>query len=487
MRSPCISLALLIPWLGATAAAQEPPPESVPAAPPSFDLPAFIADGPRLSVADAAARAIDTSPSLARARALSRASEAGVARARAQMLPRLDLSATYMHIDGFEDGSIVVAADPDAIDAQRELASRITDPAAQTLWNAQIDAQASGNGVSVPMPRDRADFGARLSWPVSDFFFAILPAVDAAEAGARAREYELAVSEAGVRRSAYEAYFSLARARGAHGVAAEAEQQARARLEEVEAALQAGFLTDSDRLAVVSRVAEAVQMVAATLSGVEIADAALRTLIGADDGAVFGVFLDAEAPVDGDYRTALENRAELQALREVVAAQRGSAQVAYAGGYPHLAVRAGANYANPNSYQVPPTPVWAPSWEVGASLTWSPNDTLSAVRYGDQLSSEVSATEAQLENMQRMIHLEVRRAQAELRAAQRGLEAALASVDAATIAYASRQAQLRAGGTTTAELFDNERQLNRARLAHLDARILVELAAVHLAYAVGAL
>ncbi|MBW2461749.1 MAG: TolC family protein [Deltaproteobacteria bacterium] len=103
------------------------------------------------------------------------------------------------------------------------------------------------------------------------------------------------------------------------------------------------------------------------------------------------------------------------------------------------------------------------------------------------MSSEVGATEAQIENMRRMIQLEVRRAQAELRAAQRGLEAAEASVVAASTAYESRRAQLRAGGTTTAELFDNERQLNRARLVQLDAHVLVQLANVHLAYSVGAL
>ncbi|RLB53452.1 MAG: hypothetical protein DRJ42_11985 [Deltaproteobacteria bacterium] len=496
MRNSSILFATFILALAGPAAAQEEQADqeseelqdtSLDAPPPSFDLEESIADGPALSAADAATRAVDTSPTLARARALSQASEFGVARARSQMLPRLDLSAMYAHIDGFEDGSIPLPVNEEAIAVQRELASRITDPASQALWNLQIEGQAAGNAVTVPMPRDRVDFGVRLSWPVSDFFFAILPAVDAAEAGARAREYEIAVTTAGVRRSAYEAYYTLARARGAHGVAVEAEEQAKARLEEVEAATRAGLLTESDRLAVVSRVAEAAQAIAAATSGVEIADAALRTLIGADDGAVFGVALAEETPVDADYAMALDRRPELQALREVVTAQRGAAQVAYAGGYPHLRVRAGANYANPNQYQVPPTQNWEPSWEVGASLTWSPNDTLTSVHHGDQLSSEVGATEAQIENMRRMIQLEVRRAQAELRAAERGLEAAEASVTAASTAYESRRAQLRAGGTTTAELFDNERQLNRARLVQLDAHVLVQLANVHLAYSVGAL
>ena len=128
-----------------------------------------------------------------------------------------------------------------------------------------------------------------------------------------------------------------------------------------------------------------------------------------------------------------------------------------------------------------------PSWEVGASLTWSPNDTLSASHRGDRVSYEQVATEAQMEEMKRRIRLEVRQAQAELRAAERGIEAAEAAVRAAESAYESRLAQLRVGNTTTASVFDTERELNRARLALLDARVQLQLSAVRLGYAGGLL
>ena len=447
-----------------------------------FDLLAAVAEGPALSVDEAVALAMDSSPSLAQSRALANAARAAVAEARTQMLPRLDLSAAYTHIDGFDDG-LISLSDPESTQARQELASMVTDPAARLLWESQV----SGAGVSIAVPRNRANFGARLSWPASDFFFAILPTVSASERQSEARQYEQEAAEAGVRRSAHEAYLNLVRARGAYGVAVEARRQTEARLEEVTASVRAGFLTAADRLAAESRVAQSIQSVESARAGVEVADAALRTLIGANDGEVYGVSLNDTLPVAVNYEDALDRRPELRALRAILASQRAAADASNASGYPHLSVFVGADYGNPNRYQVPPTQQWMPSWEVGASLSWSPNDTLSASHRGDRMSYEQSATEAQIEEMKRMIRLEVRQAQAELRAAQRGIEAAEAAVEAAESAYETRLAQLRAGNTTTAAVFDNERELNRSRLALLDARVQLQLSSVRLAYAGGLL
>jgi outer membrane protein TolC len=480
-----ILLLLVVSPVGA-ASAQEvvpdtPPPES------SFDMTATIADGPALTSEEAVERAMATSPDLTRARALAEAAEAGVSQARARMLPRLDVSANYVHVDGFEDGAISLQADPDAIAAQRMLASMVSDPAAQALWNAQISATEATSSVSIEVPRDRINLGARLSWPVSDFFFAVMPSVDSAEHAAETRRHEEEASAAGVRRSVLEAYLNLVRARGAHGVALESRRQTETRVEEVVAAVHAGLLTTADELEARARLAATGEAVAAAAAGVEIADAALRTMIGADDGEVFGVQLDERDDVQIDYQAALDNRPELRALRAALDAQRAAARASDASGYPHLAVYAGADYGNPNRYQVPPTQQWTPSWEVGASLTWSPNDTLVAVHRGDQLSAEQQATEAQIQNVERMIRLELRRADAEQRAAIRGIEAAEASLAAAEAAYESRLAQLRVGNTTTSAVFDAKRQLDRARLSLLDAHVRRELANVRMAYAGGVL
>ncbi len=475
---------LALSLLPLSAAAQDVPPAPTGA----FDVHAAIQDGAPLTAAEAAEQAVAAAPSLERARALQRAADAVVSRARAAMLPRLELSAGYQHVDGFEDGQISLGADPASLEAARALAQMVSDPASRALWLGSIESQATG-GASIRIPRDRFSFSARLTWPVSDLFFSVLPAVDAAEAGVRAREAEAEASAAGVRRSAREAYFTLARARGALAVTREADRQARAQLAQVEAAVRAGYLTAADRLMAEARVAEIEQASASAEAGVEIADAALRVLMDRGPGAPFGVVLDQvpEAAPAADVDAALAARAELAALRSALDAQRAAARVEDARGYPHLALYAGADLANPNRYQIPPQEVFTPSWELGAMLTWAPNDTLSAVHRGEELGAEQAALRAQIEQLSRMVRLEVTQATAQARAARRSLESARVAEAAAQAAYDARVAQVAAGHATTADLFAAEGQLNRTRLATLDAEVALRLAATHVEYAHGRL
>ncbi|MCA9606644.1 MAG: TolC family protein, partial [Myxococcales bacterium] len=126
-------------------------------------------------------------------------------------------------------------------------------------------------------------------------------------------------------------------------------------------------------------------------------------------------------------------------------------------------------------------------WELGAMLTWAPNDTLNAVHRGDELGAEQAALAAQIEQLERMVRLEVTQSTAQARAARRTLEAARVAEAAAQAAYDSRLAQVRAGESTTAELFAAEGQLNRTRLATLDAEVTLRIAATQVEYAHGRL
>lgn len=456
----------------------------------AFDLQAALAEGPPMTADRAASIALESSPSIERARALSRMSEAAVSRARAAMLPRLELSARYAHVDGFPDGEIAIGGDPDALAAARMLADRVSDPAARTLWLGTLEQQSGGN-VTLSIPRDQIAFGARLTWPVSDLFFAMLPALESAEAGVRARELSLRASEAEVALRAREAFYQLARARGGLAVARQAHVQAEAQRARIDAAVSAGLLTEADRLSADARVAAAEQAIAMAEAGVEVADAALRAVLGADEGPVYGIGEPleeaGEAPPSAAalISRALARRPEILALRESLGAQRAAARASDASGYPHLALFAGADYASPNRYVIPPSQDFSPSWEVGAVLSWAPNDALTAAHRGEELAAQLAASEADLAQLERAIRLEVRRSHATLAAARRSVESARAALTAAEAAYASREAQLRAGDATTADLFAAESDLNRARLALLDATIDLHLARARLAYASG--
>src|SRR5262249_21746818 len=153
-------------------------------------------------------------------------------------------TARCAHIDGFPDAQIALGGDPAALAAARMLAQQVTDPAARTLFTGQIDSMQ--NGATIHIPRDQTSFTARLTFPVSDLFFALLPALEASEAAERAQNLRTDVALNDVRFSAREAYLRLAQARGAHAVAVQALAQAQSQLADIEAASRAGFMTEAD-------------------------------------------------------------------------------------------------------------------------------------------------------------------------------------------------------------------------------------------------
>lgn len=480
-----VSAALLC--FGSLALAQE---ASAPASEP-FDLLAAIADGTPITAEQAAERAAQSSPSMQRAEALTRVSEAAVARGRVQLLPRLELSARYAHVDGFPDGRIGQGADPATAAAARELAGSIADPGSRALWLASLDQRSQPQTIKIP--RDQLGFAARLSYPVSDLFFAVLPAIDASESAARMSRAQAEAREARIRLSARESYYQLARARGTLAVAERAVEQARVQQARIEAGVKAGMRPPTDALSAASRVAAAEQAVAGAEASVDVADAALRTLLGDPDGALYGIaepILDQPsarevAPTAELLLRARGQRAEVRAVREGIEAQRGSARSQKASGYPHLAVYLGGDYANPNRYQIPPQSEFTPSWEVGAILSYAPNDTLAAARRDRENGAQIEAMSAELLELERSLSLEVRQARALLVRSARSIEAARASQTAAQDAYDRRMAELRAGEVTIADLFASESELNAARLGMLDAAVEQQLARARLAYAVG--
>ncbi|HEX5661600.1 MAG TPA: TolC family protein [Polyangiales bacterium] len=423
-----------------------------PAQAQDFDLLRAIAVGAPMTADVAAQRAVEVAPSVERAEALAQASEAALLRVRAALVPRLEGSARYTHIDGFP--------------------------------NARI------NGISIEIPRNQYALSGRLSYPVSDLIFATLPQIDGAEASVEAYRAQSDARRARVRLSAREAFFQLARARGVQAVAERALVQARELQASVDAGVRAGVRTPADGSDAAARLASAEQAVIAAAASVDVADASLRTLLQHPDGAAYGIGELASAPqplpsADGLIARARAQRAEVVSLQHAIRAQRKGAKAQRASGYPHLSVYAGGDYAQPNRYQIPPRAVWQASWELGASLTYAPNDTLVSVRKAREDDANIRASEADLEELDRSLLLEVRTARATLGRTEQNLAATHSSQRAAEDAYQRRLAQLRGGEVTLADVLASEGALNEARLHALEATIDDRIARARLAYAVG--
>ncbi len=455
-----------------------------------FDLSARLGEGERALDARAVVRmAIEHSPRVEVTRVSIAAAEAGVRRATAALVPRLDLTARYAHIDGFPDG-MIGGGDPAAIEAARALAMTVTDPSARALFLGTIDAQATGTTIRIP--RDQFGFAARLTVPLSDILLAVLPALHGAEARVRAEELRADAARRDVELQALEAYYRYAEARGILAVATEARDRVAERVAMVEALLRGGYLTPPDRAAIEAALAQAGEGVARAEGAVALARVALGVAIGDRDRALLAV--DAalvSAGVPGGTLEELEDRAiadrpELAALRESIRAQREARTATAAGAYPHIGVYLAGDVSNPSPRIIPPRDEFIPTWEFGATLSWSPNDVATSIFAAEELDAGVARAEAEGLLIEDQVRLELRQAYEAAIAARAALEAVTVTLASAEIAYEARRAQLEAGEGLLDDLQAADLRVTEARLSELRARLELVVAEARLRHALGA-
>ena len=466
-NSLSLSLSLLLSLsLSSVALAQDdsatmsvPAPPAANATPARFDLDAALRSGDETLTAERASElAIARSPRIDAARSTATSAEASLRAATVALIPRLDLGARYAHVDGFPDGQFMTPA----------------------------------GALSIHIPRDQGAFTARLTVPLSDIFFAALPAMEGAEARIRAERTRVDAASSDVGLLAIEAFYRYVEARGIAAVATSARDQAAALRDQVVRYADAGILGPADRASAVARVAQAEEALARSDAAVGVSGAALSILMGTPADRRFQVVgaIPSDAPaVPGSLDTletaALDHRPELRALRDSIVAQSRLRDAALAGGYPHIGIYGYAEESNPNPRMVPPTQTWNPAWELGATLTWSPSDTATAIFRSDDMSAQIAAAEDQMRILEDGVRLEVRQAYEELRAAGRSLDAARASAEAAEEAYRAQTAELAAGESILNDLLLADARATEARLADLRARITAHLARARLAHATG--
>ena len=203
--------------------ADAPPPE--PAAVASTDLLAALHGGPGGLTADRVAqRAVETAPGLERAQAAARAAEAAATRASFAFIPRLDLSARYTRLSSITAPTLSFGTPltQEQIDGANSYIAAVVDPAAQTLFQGQLDAQIAasrGTGFSFPVILNQYALHAGLSIPVSDLFLTILPAYRATQRFAEAAQAQAESQRESVALQAREAFYGYARARAGLAVA----------------------------------------------------------------------------------------------------------------------------------------------------------------------------------------------------------------------------------------------------------------------------
>jgi outer membrane protein TolC len=459
-----------------------------------FDLDAAIARGGRtLTAAEAVARALASAPRLDRARANLEAARAGAQATWIAFLPRVELTARYARIGGFEDGRISIGGGDVPVDQALALASTVEDPAARLLLTGMIEQQSSLTGVTIETPRDQAGFRAGLTVPLTDYFLTILPSYRAAEAQARLEEARLAAEEAEVAATAAETFYRYAQARGGLAVAEEGLQLAEEARDQVTALARAGLGSEADRLSAEARVEAARSGVARARAGEIVSRAALLSLVALpDDGEPLALAEPLTAPLepppqvtDELLRRAHSQRPEVRALRELVEAQDQVARATRAGHSPRVVLFAAGDYANPNQRVIPPEAEFTPSWEVGATLIWSPNDSIGATYRTRAARARRSAAAADLAALDDALRLQLLRAREDQVAALAVMAAATRRAEAALASREARLAELRSGQAVATELLEVELEVTRARLELLSAAVDLRVARARFDQALG--
>ena len=136
---------------------------------------------------------------------------------------------------------------------------------------------------------------------------------------------------------------------------------------------------------------------------------------------------------------------------------------------PGVGVEAAADYGRPNPLYIPPIDEFRASWNVSAVLSWSPDGTWAASRAKERAVAQEAEAKSQREQLRDFIRIEVVRNQAAYLASFESVRAAKRQVDAAEEAYSAKRRGFEVGVFDATEVIDAEVDVNRARLALIDA------------------
>jgi outer membrane protein TolC len=275
-------------------------------------------------------------------------------------------------------------------------------------------------------------------------------------------------------------------------VAADSLEQARSHLRLERSRLDAGLSTPANALRVESQEAVAELLLVRLTNLAELLDDQLRTAMRDSSGKSYAIGEDLDAaiktpipPLEAAIVQSLEGRAELASTEYARQGEQSQAKAALTLLPPRLELYGALLDANPSPRYFPPQDRFHATWEMGARLTFSPNDAAISVAQARQHRARAAVLGAQRQRLIDGMRTEVvaaRQAQEESRTA---LATTARGLAAAEESYRIRRSLFVEGRATSVELTDAETDLVRARFAAVDARIDLRLARIHLAKALG--
>ena len=414
----------------------------------------------RLSLADARARALETSHRLAEARAREAATLAGVDARVAADRPLVSANAGYTRTNHVAEFAVPAAGESGL--------TRILYPDVPDNYRTRLDVQ----------------------WPIytggrTDAL------VRAARAEADAAVAETAVTRADLRLEVSRAFWAVVTGRAAVTVLEQALVRAEANVADARARLNAGLVPPNEVATAEARAARQRMLLVEARNLRDVSAADLARLVGAAPGQ------------EVEPQAVLEDAAAAPAAREVLAAearqQRAERTVlglrvdlasanraaAEATRRPQLAVTGGVDYARPNPRIFPRADRWDDSWDAGVSVNWSLWDGGRAAADAAQATFQGEAARQRLLEFDSGLSVEVTQRSLEIASGQAAVAAADEGVRAATEARRVVGERFSAGVIAQSEVLDADLDLLQAQLDRTRALANVRLAEARLDRAIG--
>lgn len=333
---------------------------------------------------------------------------------------------------------------------------------------------------------------ATITVPISDYFLRIDQSYTAATHSEDAARWDLVGARATAASNGKVAYYTWLQSRGAMLVAVQTLNDQKTHLRDSRNQFAVGNASRADVLRAETAVSSAELALEQAKNLADLSEKQLRVAIHAreDETIVPGEDLESPLePVQGNLKAmiaeALSGRPEIKSADANAASAHEQVAAAKAGRYPVVSGFADGIYANPNPRIFPQTNTWFPSWDVGAQLTWSPNDVLSANASAADDESRVAAIEANKNNVRDGIEVEVTQALQNVLQADFSIESSRRELASAEEAVRVQRELFNNGRGTSATLTDAETDLTRARLDLLNAKSNARIMRIRLEHALG--
>jgi outer membrane protein TolC len=364
----------------------------------------------------------------------------------------------------------------------------------------QQELQQPGALVSVQTPNFSIPFFVLDNWllqatltiPISDYFLRIDQNYTAATRSQDAARWDVVSAKTSAAANGRLAFYNWLNYRGAVVVAVQALNDQKTHVRDARNQFAVGNASKADVLLAETKMAQAELGLERAKNLAELWEEQVRVAIHADDAEVLVPGEDLSASI-GAWQgntsqmitEALSARPEIKSAEANAEAARKQAEAAAAGRWPVLSAFGDGILGNPNPRQIPPSNVWFGTWDVGAQLTWSPNDILLANGQVNDNRARAAQIIANKGVTADGIAVEVTQDFEAVREADFSVQSSTRELASAEEGYRVQRELFNNGRGTSTTLADAEQNLTQARYDLLNAKVAARTSRVRLDHALG--